>query len=412
MGLQQDVATERRISKEAKKNKLPSEQFGNGIMKVMRLCRVGREADLPEIWGVLAKASTKQHRTIIQQYVDDVSEDLAGGLSLVVTPFLAKKIATLEFTMGNKEVLEAGMHPFVFSQHSAAERHQAMEVAGLYDFVTGQHANAGLADAQLLLATDTVSLPQMFSMGRGMITRCMVWFATFLGSDHDIVEDHQVFLQDWLLREAEYELIIPRDERMRMMVPTLFVRWFQIRLTVWLDSQWRSPRDVQTPDFHKLFTRIELGEAWEPTLPLKYDRMIRKLNQQSGGEDSGGGGPIGGARRQEVVGDRIEGGDGGGGGGAQGDPPQNRIARNTNYKEALFAPFARLAVRVRDVLVNAQAPPPISPHDPTGLIPMCVTFHVKAMCNDRCRRAVDHGVHTEAQDASLVQWCTANYVLP
>ena len=82
----------------------------------------------------------------------------------MVTPFLAKKVATLEFLMGNKEVLESGMHPFVFSQHSASERHQAMDVAGLYDFVTGQHASAGLADAQALLATDVVSLPQMFSM--------------------------------------------------------------------------------------------------------------------------------------------------------------------------------------------------------------------------------------------------------
>lgn len=184
---------------------------------------MGTEADLPEISGVLAKSSAKQHRTIIQQYVDDVSDDIAGGLSLGVTPFLAKKIATLEFTMGNKEALESGMHPFVFNQHSASERHQAMEVAGLYAFVTGQHASVGLADAQVLLSTDTVALPQMFSMGRGMVSRSMIWLATFLGGGHDIIEEHQVFLDKWLLNLAEYKLLIPRDRRMHTLVPTLFV---------------------------------------------------------------------------------------------------------------------------------------------------------------------------------------------
>ena len=67
--------------------------------------------------------------------------------------------------MGNKEALESGMHPFIFNQHSEAERHQATEVAGLYDFVTSQHANAGLADMQALLSTDAVSLPNYSRMG-------------------------------------------------------------------------------------------------------------------------------------------------------------------------------------------------------------------------------------------------------
>ena len=110
-------------------------------------------------------------------------------------------------------------------------------------------------------------------------------------------------------------------------------------------------------------------------------------------------------------GDRNGGGGGGGVPGVPGEPAQNRTVRNANYREALFDPFSRLAVRVRDVLVNAQTPSPISPHDPTRLIPMGVTFHVKAMRNERCRRAIDHMAHTMEQDNSLAQWCTAHYTL-
>ena len=129
---------------------------------------------------MLAKASPKQHRSLVQQHIDDMSDDLADGLALIVTPTLAKKVTTLEFVMGKKEALESGMHPFVFNQHSAAERHQATEVAGIYDFVTSQHANAGLSDAQALLASDTIAIPQIFSVGRGMLKRSMIWFATFI----------------------------------------------------------------------------------------------------------------------------------------------------------------------------------------------------------------------------------------
>ena len=98
-------------------------------------------------------------------------------------------------------------------------------------------------------------------------------------------------------------------------------------------------------------------------------------------------------------------------GDAGGAAVENRIARNPGYKEELFGRFARLAVRVRELLVNAANPPPASPHDPTGNTHMCVTYHVKGMCNDRCRRAKDHHPHTDAQSNLLVQWCTANYVV-
>ena len=60
------------------------------------------EDDLPEIWRMLAKISPKQHRALIQQHIDDMSNDLADGLALVVTPMLAKKVSTLESCMGNR----------------------------------------------------------------------------------------------------------------------------------------------------------------------------------------------------------------------------------------------------------------------------------------------------------------------
>lgn len=105
-----------------------------------------------------------------------MADDVVNYLAFVITPTIAKKIATLEFFIENKEAIELCMRTFVCNQHSAVERHEIPGVAGLYDCVTSHHASAGLTDAQALLVTDAIALPQMFSNGRGVIKRLMDWF--------------------------------------------------------------------------------------------------------------------------------------------------------------------------------------------------------------------------------------------
>ena len=84
----------------------------------------------------------------------------------------------------------------------------------------------------------------------------MVWFTTYLGAGHDLVEGHQVFLDMWFVKEEEYNLLVPRDAMMCNLVPSLFVRWLQIYLTVWIHAQWRYSHTVPVPTFNLLFESI------------------------------------------------------------------------------------------------------------------------------------------------------------
>ena len=102
VGMQKDAADDRRADRRRKENKLPSEVFGGQIGNVMRLCGVAREQDLPDVWMELAKTPAKQHRTVIQKWVENTANDIADGIDLIVTPTLVKKISTLEFVMRNK----------------------------------------------------------------------------------------------------------------------------------------------------------------------------------------------------------------------------------------------------------------------------------------------------------------------
>ena len=165
------------------------------------------------------------------------------------------------------------------------------------------------------------------------------------------------------------------------------------------------------PDFQDLFRRIEIKDPWEVKLPLQYEQMIRA----SGGNNSSGDGEGGGPNAEAGVGGRggVGGGrnmDSGGGSRGAGDGPSNTICRNVNYRQPMFQRFSVLPRRVRDIVLAAANPPPMSPHDNT--CQMCVSYHVKGMCNDRCGRSADHAAHTLAQDNLLLEWCNTNYVLP
>ena len=111
--------------------------------------------------------------------MDTTSSEIADDLPIIVTPTLVTKITMLEFMTRNKQSLESGVHLFTFNQHHAEEREQPAEVVSRYDFGNGGQVGAGLTYAQVLLSNDSVGFLQLFSHGRGMIKRCMMWYTTF-----------------------------------------------------------------------------------------------------------------------------------------------------------------------------------------------------------------------------------------
>ena len=149
----------------------------------------------------------------------------------------------------------------------------------------------------------------------------MVWYATFIPPTHPLIAEHQSFLSEWLLNEAEYEILIPQDRTMATYIPTMFCRWFQLRLSDWINRQWNSATKIPVPTFTELFCRISVGDPWEVKLPYKYDRILREASANLGG---GGGGYVSGGL---VGGLGLVGGGGGGrgrGDGGRGDENRGR----------------------------------------------------------------------------------------
>jgi hypothetical protein len=75
----------------------------------------------------------------------------------------------------------------------------------------------------------------------------------------------------WIGREARL------SENLDMHQFVLVLRWLQIRFSTWFTDQHREPVHISVPDFTLLITRILYDEAWEPTLPSRYQAIVPGL---------------------------------------------------------------------------------------------------------------------------------------
>jgi hypothetical protein len=80
---------------------------------------------------------------------------------------------------------------------------------------------------------------------------------------------------------------------------------------------------------------------------------------------------------------------------------------NLQYKEDVFGVFKSLNLKIRDILERTSATP--QPLSADGTTRMCLSFHLKGICNERCGRKADHVSHSNDQDQALKTWAQAHY---
>jgi hypothetical protein len=118
---------------------------------------------LPRIYQDMAKAPKRQELGVIQAAVDDASAALSVNLTLVVSPNLGKKIATLAWKMYDPNDLSTGIHPFVVGYKTPAERESQLAIIALHQMVMEGGTAPTLQDAQLLISLEHVTLPLSFT---------------------------------------------------------------------------------------------------------------------------------------------------------------------------------------------------------------------------------------------------------
>jgi hypothetical protein len=149
---------EDQLRRAADKNKTPQAYFGSALRAILRLCQVTHESRLPLLYREVAKSPKRQELGVIQAAVDDAAATLLGvHVSLVVTPNLGKKLATLAWKMSDPDDLATGIHPFSVGYKTPAERQSQLALIQLHQMVMENGTAPSLQDAQLLTSLWTTS---------------------------------------------------------------------------------------------------------------------------------------------------------------------------------------------------------------------------------------------------------------
>ena len=125
------------------------------------------------------------------------------------------------------------MHPFIFGQYTDHEREMVLDVANMYNYVSNQHVITGLQNIRELLGNNEIAFLTLFSQERTIMNVSMILYAMLLGEDRQTSEQHKLFINVWDLNEETYKLVSPALLHWRL--PTLFVRWLQLKLVNWLN---------------------------------------------------------------------------------------------------------------------------------------------------------------------------------
>ena len=171
----------------------------------------------PLVWEALARASKHQQLLVLKRVFDTAAEYMGMRDLTIATPFLFKLLLALGFRMESQDDLAMGIHPFVLGQHTAT----------FWKFLSGQAdryamvASPSLADVEILLAPDGVTLPRKFSLVRRQWLRTRFIVRTCFGVAHNASDGLKEFGEEMSARETELEEYIPRDKALRPHIPAL-----------------------------------------------------------------------------------------------------------------------------------------------------------------------------------------------
>jgi hypothetical protein len=222
-----------------------------------------------------------------------------------------------------------------------------------------------------------------------------------LGEDHQVTRAYEQFYQRFTSAEADLHryqqgLSTARDQ---LLFPTKILKRNAIDLSYWFEMQGSTPTARAPPKFERVFDDIKQEfTQWEPHMSLSF---LKELNLDAlayvpAHVPRATPGP---SPRETP---RPAGNPG------TGDDATNN---NPHFLEDIFGMYRKLnKVRTRDIRRKIGGKElPALPVSKVDKQPMCLAWHTKGQCNNRCPRAVDHVAYKAEELKDLAQWCAANY---
>jgi hypothetical protein len=301
------------------------------------------------------------------------------------------------------EDLGQGIHPFCVSETSPDAIAELQELARKYNLITSDGASPSLTDARELVGGNKAAIPRNLITFYAQNQLFLVLLRVFLGAAHLVTaawELHTVATQQQLLN---LKLYVPWTARHQLLLPALIQRWCQLHFSYWLELQWNGMNDVAEPNWSELWMHVTLKTDWESPLPERY--LAPLAATIPGGFAAGGSSQMSGLTgTTSSTGSTAP---------APAPAPSSQsllegvVAKCVPYLE-VYSPFRATGKCVREVIKSAALAGHVLPtNDRRGN--MCISYHVKGVCNTNCGRNSDPAPHSSAETIRLVVWCKAAF---
>jgi hypothetical protein len=225
-----------------------------------------------------------------------------------------------------------------------------------------------------------------------------------LGATHGLTQAYDAFWRRWSTSQQHLLSVYTQQPAL---LPTLAVRWVQLRISLWFAQQAMDNAPLEVLNFVELLNQIHLRMPWEPTFPSQfYDTRESSTSQATVQaapvSTTAGKQPLpashSGTTAAVVTTNPMA-------------PPTVR-SRGAEERKATpinpkFQRFVDMNLRVRDVLQRAGTTNRV-PSNSAG-VEMCLSYHMKDNCNVNCARKGDHKEHTPAEDQAILRWCESHY---
>lgn len=392
-------------------------QFRTRLTRLMQVCQVDNEDDLPPIYLTLANTKKGQIRVALQAAIEDTLSDLQLSEDFPVSTTLATKIVELKWHSGIPDDFTIGINIFNLGSLEEEGIENQRRLNHHADAISGGDTAPSLMDiATIQDAKHDVCIPRTLAQLRYSVERSQALWQVLLGSHHPVTQQHKRYRDYLVNNEKSLERINPRDQAMRYIVPALLARVVQLDVNAWLKEQFSSPQPVPFTSLTAVFKDIARQTAWEPVFPVAYlhgppppalyasayPHSISAPSSTAPTIDastlSGSNNHVPGASAASIAPSST----------TSSTTLGTAMQRNTNHNQDVFGKFKALGLKARalkDALKQNGIETPLSGHNHR----MCITYHVQGLCNERCKLAKDHRPHTAAEDEALRAWCETHY---
>jgi len=178
-------------------------------------------------------------------------------------------------------------------------------------------------------------------------------------------------------------------------LPTLIIHWVHVQVASWLRCQYEHPGLTDLLDMGELFTCIKMNDpSWIPLmlaclLPSiqlgirPSASIVLALSLASGATATSMLTPATALNPGTTVGIWI-----------------NNLTHDPTFDQFHTCKSAKAqAVQKKAAKSNTALP-----NHPDGC-PICLTYHIKGMCNTNCAQTHDHVAWTPAENQALLAWC-------